>query len=247
MSVNAPGLTALKEYANRHLGPQFFLGIVGDSNHTSGYHLGPDRIHGPDYSMKLDRDVAGARAFPRFACAYDLGMGWNASRLWLGWLVNECRRNAFPQIREIIGSLDGVHKHYFSQLRGFATERYTGDNHVSHTHISVFRDTADTDHSPLLRRFLEPAGGVVGRVANTLPAFPGRLLKFTPGQPRITGEDVRTWQARMLALGFAIAVDGIYGPKSKVVCVTFQQRHGLQVDGIVGPKTWFAAFSQPVV
>ena len=243
MSVNAPGLTALKDYANNQVGSQSFLGIVGDLNHTSGYHLGPDRIHGPDYSIKLARDVAGAHRFPKFACAYDMGMGWNASRLWLGWLVNECRNGAFPQVREIIGSLDGVHKQYFSQLRGFGTEHYTGDNHVDHTHISVFRDTADTDHSPLLRRFVDEAG----KGARTLPAFPGRRLKFTQGQPRIKGEDVRTWQARMLALGSVIAVDGIYGPKSAAVCVTFQQQHGLQADGIVGPKTWHAAFALPVV
>ncbi|WP_327000906.1 peptidoglycan-binding protein [Dactylosporangium sp. NBC_01737] len=244
MSVNAPGLTQLKDYANTQLGPRMFLGIVGDANHKSGYHLGPDRIGGkPDYSIRLARDVAGARKFPNFACAYDMGMDWSASRLWLAWLVNECRSGAFEQIREIIGSLDGVHKQYWSQPGGFTTERYTGDNHISHTHISVFRDTADQDHSPILRGFIEHAK----LAAPNVREFPGRLLKFNEGQPRLRGDDVRMWQARMLALGFAIDVDGIYGPKSKAVAIKFQQRHGLQVDGIVGPKTWHAAFALAVV
>ncbi|WP_426507468.1 peptidoglycan-binding domain-containing protein [Dactylosporangium sp. McL0621] len=240
MSVNAPGLTLLRRYADEQIGKEHFLGIVGDVNHTSGYHLGPDRIHGPDYSMTLDRDVTGARTFPTAACAYDIGMGWPAARAWLAWLVNECRSGAFPQVREIIGSLDGVHKQYFGHKNGFATEGYDGDNHVSHSHISVFRDTAATDHSPLLRRFFERTPG------RAAPPFPGRLLKFTEGQPRPRGEDVRTWQARMLALGFTIEVDGIYGPKSRAVAVDFQRRHGLQADGIVGPKTWAASFAQPV-
>jgi len=243
MSVNASGLTQLRDYANEKLGNEFFLGIVGDTNHTSGYHLGPDRIQGPDASVKLPRDVTGAHQFPTAACAYDMGMGWNASRLWLAWLVNECRTGTFPQVREIIGSLDGVHKQYFSGPRGFATERFTGENHVTHTHISVYRDSAATDHSPLLRRFLEPAR----TRGENLPAFPGRLMKFTEGQPRLKGDDVRMWQARMLALGFTIDVDGIYGPKSKAVALEFQQQHGLQADGIVGPKTWHAAFAQPVM
>jgi hypothetical protein len=243
MSANAPGLSQLRDFANGQLGSRHFLGIVGDANHTSGYHLGPDRIGGKsDYSIRLDRDVAGARKFPTFACAYDMGMGWSASRLWLAWLVNECRNGAFGQIREIIGSLDGVHKQHWSQPGGFTTERYTGDNHIDHTHISVFRDTADQDHSGILRGFIEHAGG-----APNPREFPGRLLRFTAGQPRLRGDDVRMWQARMLALGFAIDVDGIYGPQSKAVALKFQQAHGLQADGIVGPKTWHAAFALAVV
>jgi len=242
MSVNAPGLTQLKQFADEKVGKEHFLGIVGDANHRSGYHLGPDRIvDDDDYSVQQHRDRTGAHRFPQAACAYDMGMGWSSSRAWLAWLVNECRGGAFPQVREIIGSLDGVHKQYFSGLRGFQTERYTGDNHVDHTHISVFRDTADTDHSPLLRNFF-------GRSTNLLgPAFPGRRLRFGDGEPRMRGEDVRLWQTRMIALGFALEADGIYGPISKAVAVKFQQQHGLEADGIVGPLTWQACFAKPII
>jgi peptidoglycan hydrolase-like protein with peptidoglycan-binding domain len=47
----------------------------------------------------------------------------------------------------------------------------------------------------------------------------------------------------MVALGFTVDVDGIYGPQSKTACVAFQRTHGLPADGIVGPATWAAVFA----
>ncbi|KAB2384622.1 peptidoglycan-binding protein [Actinomadura montaniterrae] len=60
------------------------------------------------------------------------------------------------------------------------------------------------------------------------------------------GDDVRTWQARMKARGWSIAVDGAYGPASEEVCRAFQREKGLGVDGVVGPATWRAAWDAPV-
>ncbi|WP_249345667.1 peptidoglycan-binding protein [Microbispora sp. H11081] len=57
------------------------------------------------------------------------------------------------------------------------------------------------------------------------------------------GDDVRTWQARMKALGYDIDVDGAYGPASQEVCRRFQKDRRLDVDGVVGPDTWNAAFA----
>jgi peptidoglycan hydrolase-like protein with peptidoglycan-binding domain len=94
----------------------------------------------------------------------------------------------------------------------------------------------------MLRRFMEASSiAAVG-----IPPFPGRLLKFTEGQPLMQGEDVRTWQARMRVRGFHIDVDGFYGRQSKSVATQFQQEKGLEVDGIVGRQTWTAAFSLPI-
>jgi subtilisin family serine protease len=72
------------------------------------------------------------------------------------------------------------------------------------------------------------------------PPFPGRLLKFPP---MTIGADVETWQRRMVEIGFPLAVDGKYGPKSKEACQQLQTQRGLQVDGIVGPITWGATFA----
>lgn len=77
-------------------------------------------------------------------------------------------------------------------------------------------------------------------------AWPGRFLRYRQGYPMMSGQDVRTWQARMRDRGWQIDVDGWYGPKSAQVCREFQRAYGLLVDGIVGPITWQAAWSQPV-
>jgi hypothetical protein len=72
------------------------------------------------------------------------------------------------------------------------------------------------------------------------PAYPGRLLR-----QGVRGEDVRTWQRRMIQLGFKLngGADGIYGPSSAANCRTLQQQKKIGVDGIVGPITWRATFS----
>jgi subtilisin family serine protease len=93
------------------------------------------------------------------------------------------------------------------------------------------------------RAAVDQAGGGAGPTPpapTPAPAWPGRLLKFPP---MTKGPDVEQWQARMVERGFALVIDGKYGPKSKEACMTFQRQRGLDVDGIVGPLTWAATFS----
>jgi hypothetical protein len=78
---------------------------------------------------------------------------------------------------------------------------------------------------------------------STVPRFPGRLITQPPV---MRGDDVRTWQGRMKHRGWVITVDGAYGPKSEKVCRAFQTEKRLTVDGIVGPKTWAAAWTTPI-
>ena len=87
----------------------------------------------------------------------------------------------------------------------------------------------------------QPAPSPVGK------PFPGRNLQVV--LPYMTGQDVYDWQLRMRQRGWNIVVDGNktgpqygYGPGSKKVCIAFQREKGLRQDGIVGPKTWAAAF-----
>jgi lysozyme len=72
-------------------------------------------------------------------------------------------------------------------------------------------------------------------------AWPGRLFVW-PSTPAVRGPDVAAWQGRIAHRGFAVTVDGIYGPESKVACVAFQRHAGLEPDGIVGRGTWTATF-----
>ncbi len=65
-----------------------------------------------------------------------------------------------------------------------------------------------------------------------------------------TGPDVRDLQSRLnLAPPTQLpplAVDGIFGPKTRARVVEFQKNKGLVADGIVGPKTWAALLAAPV-
>lgn len=68
-----------------------------------------------------------------------------------------------------------------------------------------------------------------------------RILRYNPGEPIMTGEDVRLLQEKLSRLFFGVgAVDGAYGPKTAGAVKAFQQMQGLTVDGIVGTKTWAA-------
>jgi peptidoglycan hydrolase-like protein with peptidoglycan-binding domain len=69
---------------------------------------------------------------------------------------------------------------------------------------------------------------------------------FQVSSPLMHGGDIATWQQRMRDRGWDITVDGWYGNQSKGVCIGFQQDKHLQVDGVVGPQTWAAAWTAPV-
>lgn len=74
----------------------------------------------------------------------------------------------------------------------------------------------------------------------SFPAYPG-----TPLRRGSRGRAVRQWQARMAERGWTLSVDGIFGDGSARVCCEFQREKGLDVDGIVGPDTWKAAWTAP--
>jgi GH25 family lysozyme M1 (1,4-beta-N-acetylmuramidase) len=79
------------------------------------------------------------------------------------------------------------------------------------------------------------------------PAWPGRYLRLT--SPHMTGQDVQTWQARMVDRGWNLGptgADGDFGAITDGVARAFQEEKGLTVDGIVGPATWAAAWTAPI-
>ncbi|MQM29321.1 MAG: peptidoglycan-binding protein [Candidatus Accumulibacter phosphatis] len=56
-------------------------------------------------------------------------------------------------------------------------------------------------------------------------------------RPFISGPDVFAVQERLVALGFAMNPDGIFGVVTDRALTTFQEREGLIADGIVGSST----------
>ncbi len=73
----------------------------------------------------------------------------------------------------------------------------------------------------------------------------GRFQKFS-SQPLPTlyfgssGLAVRALQRLLVANGYAIRVDGIYGALTETAVKAFQNQRSLGVDGIVGQRTWRA-------
>lgn len=55
-----------------------------------------------------------------------------------------------------------------------------------------------------------------------------------------TGPDVVTVQRTLVAVGFPVTVDGIYGPKTAAAVQQFQQIQGLPSTGVVDDTTWGA-------
>jgi hypothetical protein len=78
----------------------------------------------------------------------------------------------------------------------------------------------------------------------TPPAFHGDLTTALVKTPRA---DVRAWQARMVARGWDLAVDGRYGPKSAAVAARFAaEKHIKTAPGTVNKAVWAAAWQRPV-
>jgi peptidoglycan hydrolase-like protein with peptidoglycan-binding domain len=73
------------------------------------------------------------------------------------------------------------------------------------------------------------------------PPFSGTLI-----HPGDSSNECWTWQQRMLARGWHILETGTHDTQSELVCRAFQYEKGLQLDGIIGPETWAAAWDTPI-
>lgn len=54
------------------------------------------------------------------------------------------------------------------------------------------------------------------------------------------------WQERMAYRGWKITPDGLWGDETRKVALAFQSEKSLDADGLVGPKTWAAAWTSPI-
>lgn len=90
-----------------------------------------------------------------------------------------------------------------------------------------------------------PMASVSGRGRNSV--VPADVVVGSNG--RWMSKGLKLWQERMLARGWnGIGVaDGRYGAKTKRAVRQFQKAKGLGIDGKIGPATWSAAWSEPVV
>lgn len=79
-------------------------------------------------------------------------------------------------------------------------------------------------------------------VAFARPKYGGTTTVNVPNKPTLKMGDKGDWvkiaQARLVVFGYALEVDGDFGPITKNAVIAFQGSYGLAKDGIIGPKTW---------
>lgn len=158
MGTYAPQqLLALRQYMKGKTGlADNALGIVGDTSHVGGYHHGwsmrrLSNGNTADYSWNESARDWGHTSDA--ASAFDIGMFPRLRELSL-WLVRECEAGAPDtlDIREVIYSPDGIAVRRWDRLR----RRSSGDDsHLTHTHVSFFRDAEDRDKVGVFQRFFE--------------------------------------------------------------------------------------------
>lgn len=157
-------LAALGKYWKLHNG--VLLGIVGDTAHQAkgtSYHLGRSALSADAYSRKTARDKAG---LSEAASAIDLGrLDGTLPNLrdFSAWLVRQCQADApgTRDVREVIFS--GMYKGAVTVLRydrerGVASDPKPGeadDTHLTHTHISFYRDSQGRDKVGIFRPYFE--------------------------------------------------------------------------------------------
>ena len=160
------------------------LGVVGDTGHVSrgvSYHLGKSQLVATAYSIQTARDKAG---LTEAASAIDLGKLDGSLvnlRTFSQWLVNEARHNApgTSDMREIIYSPDGKTVLRWDRQRGFASAPRPGeadDTHLTHTHVSWYRDAEKRDHTTAFRPYFE-TGAAVPTPSSYIPGYTAFVKK----------------------------------------------------------------------
>lgn len=105
-------------------------------------------------------------------------------------------------------------------MRDFYPAKYTGINpHTGHIHGSIYHGTVPENRVDKYL-FLE-----------TIPTWSKEVKKGS------RGVQVRYVQAFLLGHGYAVELDAAFGPGTDSAVRRFQSKHGLKVDGRVGPKT----------
>lgn len=84
--------------------------------------------------------------------------------------------------------------------------------------------------------------GVVGprtyRALHAAAPAVQQVRQLRLGPRLLAGRDVSHLQRALRRAGYHIPIDGHFGRETKRAVIRFQRSHGLQPDGIVGPRTW---------
>lgn len=132
---------------------------------------------------------------------------------------------------------------------------FTGNAVGQHNHVGVLTTetcvteakgtTAGVVHTPISNKKWTYWGLVKGVEYDFIPGegtkpqpTPKPVKKHTTLRRGARGEEVVELQTKLAKDGSTLEIDGIFGIGTLSAVKSFQKRHGLTVDGIVGPKTW---------
>lgn len=231
---------------------------ISNPNHGASYHCAADnhaQNRVAEY-VKRNHSAWGQADFNSVAvcCAACVPAGaenwsrdyWLSRQGWIldsiaGWLAEEARAYGLPLV-----------KLSASQAQG------SGRGVCGHMDLGA-RGSGGAGRSDPGYHF--PWDYVLAKASGTKPPAAGSTPPPSTGTaPRLNVDyfgqhhnarvaDVRTYQAQMRSRGWAIDVDQIFGPASERVTRQFQAEkspHAGPVDGLVGQRTWAAAWSSPV-
>lgn len=214
-----------------------------DADVPDGYYRG-DAFFALHYDSSRDPYVGGA------SVGYQSAEGAHVARRWKDHYVQNGWSGGFRP------------DNYTTNLAGYYGVREAigqGNRHAAILeagfHSEVASDDPDADDSVLLA---SPGGpdrvgiSVAATVVDLFGVGGGANCPPTPGIPAYPGlvklgsrgDAVRVWQREFndnfLGWGgpHSLVVDGVFGPATHHVVVTFQRVKGLVVDGIAGPATW---------
>lgn len=160
MSYAPQNLLDVRDYVQTQTGlSDDDLGIVGDEDHETGYHLGKDRTTSRDYSRQLARDIAG---LTNAASASDIGKFARLMAL-TAFLLDKAKSGQAKDpatgkslIRAINGPAADGRAYRWDSQDGWKPEiKAKGDSHETHVHIEWFRDTEFMPKVWLFRGFFE--------------------------------------------------------------------------------------------
>ena len=252
------------------------LGIVGDKNHNGGYHCGDDRVTDSDYSVdESPRDRRGlTNAASAIDIGYFSGL--RKLSLWLVAQcearapgTEDIREIIYSPDGKTVKRWDAL------DIRDGGDGSHRSHTHVSYFRDSEKRDKTalfrrywndghDTEPLPQLPsripapkphyNFPLPSGYYFGPKNGgdeSVSGFYGRVFDGKPDHEwlRIFVRQLRKrgWNAREGGSYLTrYGNDGRYGDEYERLIRAFQRDQGLVVDGLLGPRTWRAAFENPV-
>jgi hypothetical protein len=193
---------------------------IGDQAHQSGYS-----DHNP-----TSKGVV---------CAIDVRGNAGLS---LPAFVKHLITNPHPNLRYVIHA-----RKIYERKNGFAAREYNGSNaHAEHAHVSVGngpdgRSTSGYDNTS--------TWGIADIGEHSEPVKPSKPStetshklgdKMPTLQRGSKGTDVRRLQALLVANGYKVSIDGIFGSQTEKVLKSYQAKHARPADAIAGKVTWNA-------